>query len=80
MKFKQISYLPQESPTDMWQVMSDTVWQYRPLLSDIYGHFTSMIWTVLTQNLLAPAISLIVHLTPKIKLIQTQHTKLQQIK
>jgi len=37
----------------MWQIMSDTVRHYRSLLSDIYGHLTSTIWIVLTQNLLA---------------------------
>jgi hypothetical protein len=57
--------------------MSDTIRHYRPLLSDIYGHLKPTI--VLTQNLVALTISLIVQLTVKIKLIRMQYTELQQI-
>jgi hypothetical protein len=35
-----------------WQLMSDTVWHYHCLLSDIYIHLTSAVWIVLSQNLL----------------------------
>jgi hypothetical protein len=51
----------------MWQVVSGTVRNHRPLLSDIYSHLTSTVWIVLTQNLLMLAMSLTVSLTVKIQ-------------
>jgi hypothetical protein len=60
-----------ERPTDTWQVMSDTVRNYRSLLSDIYGHITSTVWILLRQNLLALSTSATVHLTGKIMLIRS---------
>jgi hypothetical protein len=59
--------------------MPDTFRHYRLLLSDIYDHVTSIIWTVLTPNLLKFAVSLTVHLTVKVKLIRTQCTELRKI-
>ena len=60
-----------EIPTDMWQVMSNTVRYYRSLFSDVYDHLTSTVWIVLRQNLLALSTLAPVHLTVKIMFIRT---------
>jgi len=44
----------------------------------MYGHLTSTIGIVLTQNLLKLAVSLTVHMTVKIQPIGTQYTELRQ--
>jgi len=62
----------------MWQVMSDTVRHYCSLLSDIYGHLTSTVWIVLTQNVLVLSTSATVRLTVIIKVIWTQYPELPQ--
>jgi len=68
-----------ERPTDMWQIMSDTVRHYHCLLSDFYGHITSTVWIILRQKPLALTTSATVHLTVNIMLILTLYTELPQM-